>query len=246
MNDPEEFVKHVKSGKRPEPVDESVIQPSYAEIMKNAWETESTERPSAEVIYKKLSACLEDYYLAPPSDNDSNDDSFVTTSYESPPNNDSFDDAMNHHKRKQYEKALPIFQRLASIGHGNATYYIAYYYYRGYGGLEKNKSKALDNYRKSADLGCHDAEYYYAVFCLADASEYMERAAKHGYVKAGIKFVELQLSKISWLLVKNHDDSKLLEYLKKDESAIANYDTKIRNELKKQIEKLRKMIQTVH
>jgi len=165
--------------------------------------------------------------------------SFITPS----PENDSYDDAIKHHRRKQYEKAWPIFRRLASEGHGIATYYMAYYYHYGHV-VKEDKSKALIYYRKSADLGCRDAEYSYAVLCLADASEYMEKAAKHGYVKAGIKFVELQLSRISWLLAKKTDSSKLLEYLRNEESLIANYETKTKNELEKKIDKLRKIIQT--
>ncbi|CAG8760754.1 19394_t:CDS:2, partial [Gigaspora margarita] len=246
LKDPVAFAKHVSDGNRPELVDESIIPHNYTKIMKDAWRTEPNKRPSAEIMHKKLATCLEDDCLTTPLNTEFNSSfsvaSCIPASSENPlllenlppfEHND-FSAAINFHKEKQYQYALPIFQQLASEGHAKATYYLAYYYHRGYI-VKKDKIKAHKYYQKSAELGCYDAEYDYA---------YMGRAAKHGYIKAGVKFVELQLSEISWLLARKHNKSELLEYLKREESLVANCKIEIKKELEKKINKLQEIIQS--
>ncbi|CAG8449377.1 23539_t:CDS:2 [Dentiscutata erythropus] len=199
LKDPEALVEYANSGNRPQIIDESVIPRSYAKIMKEAWKTEPYKRPSAEIMHRKLATCLEDDYLDL-SLNSELQSSFlvvppVPLQYENSPPPETqlehynYKDAINYHKKKQYQNALPIFQRLAS-------------------------------------------------------EEYMRRAAKHRYTKAAIKFVELQVSEISWLVARKPNKSELLEYLRNEESLIENCEIGTKNELEKKISKLRKIIQS--
>ncbi len=73
--------------------------------------------------------------------------------------------------------------------------------------MEKNKSKTFKYYQKSAYL----SKYNYALLYPADASEYMMKAAEHGYLKVSIKFVELQLIRISWISAKKSNKVRTFE-----------------------------------
>lgn len=56
-----------------------------------------------------------------------------------------------------YEKALPIFEKLAVKGHSMAQSYLGLYYENGYAGLKVNIRKAFGLYLKSAEQCCADA-----------------------------------------------------------------------------------------
>ncbi|CAG8485054.1 32160_t:CDS:2 [Racocetra persica] len=126
LKDPEAFVKYVNDGNRPELIDESTIPHKYAKVMKEAWKTEPYERPSAEIMHKKLATCLEDDCLTTPSNVEFNNSFSVTSSTPTSSENPQFTEnlppfehnnynaAINFHKKKQYQNALPIFQRLES------------------------------------------------------------------------------------------------------------------------------------
>jgi hypothetical protein len=257
LKDNEELIKHVLNGERPklEMVIENTIPHKYTRVMKKAWNTEPYDRLSAEDMHKELAKCLKDDYSIPISNtrlnvkyhnmaeiSDSDDDSTFIIRDDVSAIEKSFNDAINYHMGKHYENAWPIFKQLAIKGHREAIFYLAYYYHHGYI-VEKDRSKALKYYRKSASLGCCDAEYNYALLCLADASEYMKKAAEHGYLKASTKYVELQLARISWLSIKKSNESELLEYLQKEESLIANCETEDKSALATKINKLREKIE---
>lgn len=212
MKDFQQIEDFVLNGNHPEPVDKD-IPIKYEEIMKKAWDHDINNRPDANKMYKKLSKCLEDDDVQPEKDepknlapavSDNKDDQLDETKM--------YKKANSYHSKRNHKEAFSIFYELASSGHKESLYYLGYYYEHGYV-VDKDKKKALEYYRESADKNCNVAVSCYAEACLKLAHEYMEKAAQLGQFKAGIKLAEYKFP----LPPSSDKCDKLLRYLEDDE-----------------------------
>ncbi|MGM9855027.1 MAG: caspase family protein [Muribaculaceae bacterium] len=71
---------------------------------------------------------------------------------------DTFEQAYQYYNNKEYDKAVPIYQRLAQGGNAYAQYNLGNCYYNGQG-VAKDYTQAVYWYRKSAEQGDADAQY---------------------------------------------------------------------------------------
>jgi TPR repeat protein len=65
----------------------------------------------------------------------------------------SLTDAKRYYAAKQFDRALPLFQRIAQSGNGEAAKYLGRMYFIGQGGLVQDYVQAAFWYRKAADAG---------------------------------------------------------------------------------------------
>jgi TPR repeat protein/uncharacterized caspase-like protein len=65
----------------------------------------------------------------------------------------SLTDAKRYYAAKQFDRALPLFQRIAQSGNGEAARYLGRMYFIGQGGLVQDYAQAAFWYRKAADAG---------------------------------------------------------------------------------------------
>lgn len=71
---------------------------------------------------------------------------------------DSFNEAVRYYDKKEYAKALPLFQKLAELGHAKGQNKLGNMYYYGEG-VDKDYKQAVYWYRKSAEQGNTNGQY---------------------------------------------------------------------------------------
>ncbi|CAG8499652.1 18497_t:CDS:2 [Racocetra persica] len=258
MNSIGEIDNYVLNKNRPAPIDEHIPN-KYMQIMKKSWDHDNSNRLTAFQIYEGLFKCL--------GDDDSSSTSIskeldsVDRKVDSPSDTHGvkFDEnkvkemyklAVNNHKNKIYDEAFITFSMLASeYKHKESIFYLGYYYDNGYA-VSTDKKKALEYYRDSADAGCNDAIFYYAHNCLKISREYMEKSAKLGIFKSGIKLAEIILPELRD--APSQDTcNKLLIFLNNDMTTLSGkrkkYPQKIDewNACEKKIDELRSEIQQI-
>ncbi|MBQ1845820.1 MAG: sel1 repeat family protein [Desulfovibrio sp.] len=68
--------------------------------------------------------------------------------------------------RQDFAKARAWFEKAAALGSGQAMNNLGFYFQEGLGGLERDEAKALELYRKAADAGDREAQYFVALQLL--------------------------------------------------------------------------------
>ena len=105
---------------------------------------------------------------------------------------DTYEQAKKYYNNKEYDKAVPMFQRLAQGGDARAQYNLGYCYEKGQG-VAKDYTQAVYWYRKSAELGNADAQYNLGlcydngrgvVQDYTQAVYWYRKSAEQGYARA--------------------------------------------------------------
>ena len=118
-------------------------------------------------------------------------------------------DAWEHHKYKEYDKALEIWEKLAKKNNPEAIYQLGDYYERGLA-VEKNEQKAFKYYSKAAKMDS-DIGLYAMGRCYrwgigvekedVKAYQYFKKAAERNYMLAYVELAECYHN--GWGVMKN-------------------------------------------
>ncbi len=143
-----------------------------------------------------------------------------------------YEEGVKYAKKKEYDKAIPLFLEAAKQGHADAQLTLGVYYNNGTG-LTTNFAKSSYWYRKAAEQGNRGAQLYLAMHyrtgkgvekSLKDALFWCEKSANQGDISAqhylGVLYEEQNNYSLAYkwytLSVKQgHEDAKArLEKLK--------------------------------
>jgi uncharacterized protein len=83
-----------------------------------------------------------------------------------------FDEAVQNYANGNYAPAMTEFRQLAEQGDATSTYFVGYFYYRGYG-VPVDVAEAAKWFRKAAAQNNSQAQYYLGK--MAQAGQGMER-----------------------------------------------------------------------
>ena len=90
-----------------------------------------------------------------------------------------FDEAVQNYANGNYTPALAEFRRLAEQGDVKSTYFVGYFYHRGYG-VPVDHAEAAKWFRKAAAQNDSQAQYYLGK--MAQAGQGMERDPVAAYM----------------------------------------------------------------